>query len=144
MKRCAILLMLLILIPVTLQAQAPGGQESPSPQKPAPTVEVTVEEAVICTDVVERTPVEPGYVFDASVGRLYCFTRVAGASGETTVKHIWYRGKEKLHEQALPVKSSSWRTWSSKKIRPDWKGNWMVEVAAHDGTVLKTLLFELR
>ena len=143
MKRCAILLSL-SLIPATLQAQAPGGHEEPSTQKPASTVNVSVEEAVICTDVVERTPVEPGYVFDTSVGRLYCFTKITGAGGETTVKHIWYRGEKMLHEQVLPVKSTSWRTWSSKKIRPEWKGNWMVEVAAHDGTVLKTLLFELR
>jgi len=143
MKQCAILISL-ILIPAILRAQAPGGHEEPSTQKPASTVDVSVEEAVICIDVVDRTPVEPGYVFDASVGRLYCFTKITGAKEEATIKHIWYRGEKMLHEQVLPVKSASWRTWSSKTIMPEWKGNWMVDVAAHDGAVLKTLLFELQ
>ena len=108
--------------------------------RPAP---LALEEAVICKGVANRAPLEPGETFESSVGRLYCFTRISGGDPYTVIHHIWYPPDRNLHEQSLPVKSSPWRTWSSKEVPAGWTGQWHVEVATEDGTVLKTLVFEV-
>ncbi|MCX5752763.1 MAG: DUF2914 domain-containing protein, partial [Candidatus Krumholzibacteria bacterium] len=40
--------------------------------------------------------------------------------------------------------SASWRTWSSKKILPEWQGTWRVDVLAPDGEVLKSGSFAVK
>jgi len=41
----------------------------------------------------------------------------------------------------LPVESSDWRTWSTKKIDPSDVGDGMVEVVSSEGVVLTTIIF---
>ena len=107
----------------------------------APTMVAT--EVVICKDVVDRTPVDPGTTFSASVGQLYCFTKVLGAEGLTEVTHVWYFGNEERAKITLPVRSPSWRTFSSKKIRPNEAGQWFIDVVSADGQVLQTIQFKI-
>ncbi|MBI3995184.1 MAG: DUF2914 domain-containing protein [Nitrospirae bacterium] len=105
---------------------------------------MTVEEAVIATGVESLTPVNPGNVFDASVGRLYCFTRIKSSLQPAVVKHLWFHGDKMVMEVTLPVKSSNWRTYSMKTILTSADGDWKVDVTSEDGTVLKTLTFTIR
>ncbi|MFQ6070202.1 MAG: hypothetical protein ACE5LC_06730, partial [Candidatus Aminicenantales bacterium] len=63
------------------QASVLKGQEESS---------IRVEEAVICRDVVDRQPVDPGESFEASVHKLFCFTRIVGAQEPVEITHIWY------------------------------------------------------
>ena len=44
----------------------------------------------------------------------------------------------------LPVKSTNWRTWSSKKLLEDWPGAWRVEIQDAQGNLLEKLSFVLR
>jgi hypothetical protein len=89
---------------------------------------MTSADAVITTMVSERAPVDRVEVYPAQQGTLYCFTRIEGAIGETSVDHVWlYQGKE-MARVTLPVRSAKWRTYSSKKIVPEWKGEWEVRV----------------
>ena len=121
-----------------------GAAEQEEEAMAAPLTPLVVEEAVICKGIENRAPVEPGETFEDSVGRLYCFTRITGAYRETLIHHIWYPPDRNLHEQALPVKSPSWRTWSYKTIPTGWTGVWRVEVTTEDGVVLKTIVFEVK
>lgn len=105
---------------------------------------MTVEEAVIATGVESLTPVNPGNAFDASVGRLYCFTRIKSSLQPAVVKHLWFHGDKMVMEATLPVKSSNWRTYSMKTILTSANGDWKVDVTSEDGTVLKTLTFTIR
>ena len=107
----------------------------------APTMVAT--EVVICQDVVDRVPVDPGTAFPASVGQLYCFTKILGAEGLTEVTHVWYFANEERAKITLPVRSPSWRTFSSKKIRPKEAGQWFVDVVSADGQVLQTIQFKV-
>ena len=105
---------------------------------------LTVSEGVITTQVVDRAPVDAVEVFPASVGKLYCFTRVVGADEATTVTHVWYRGETEVARIQLPVKSADWRTWSSKTILPGWSGAWRVEVRDAENGLLQTIPFTLQ
>lgn len=130
--------------PALLEAQSPAPPAAPAVEPQATEKPLSVEEAVICREVVDRVPMNPGDEFEATVGQLYCFTKITGAEGETGVKHVWYHGDKMFHEQELPVQSASWRTWSSKTIPAGLTGTWSVKVTDRDGTVLKSLSFEVQ
>jgi len=95
--------------------------------------------AVVCTEVANRAPVGAADRFPATVGKLVCFSEVRGASGK--VVHVWFRGDKEMLRVDLAVGGERWRTWSVKKIIPEWTGAWRVEVRAEDGTVLATTSF---
>lgn len=102
------------------------------------------ENMVICAAIKDRTPIGATDTLPSDILTVYCYTRIVGAKDTTAVRHVWYYGDRKMAEVELPVKSSSWRTWSSKRVLPQWKGNWKVEVVAPDSTVIATKSFFLK
>jgi hypothetical protein len=121
---------LLLVLPLLL-----GGLSTPlGAQEPAITVE-----GVIAQGVVDRMPVDTGSTFAADVGTLWCWTKVTGAAG-MTLEHVWrFAGYEWV--VPLQIGGSPWRTYSSKKIVPEWKGEWTVSVRDAAGNVLQTMTF---
>ena len=99
-----------------------------------------VARAAVCIEVIDRAPVGGGERFDVSAGRLYCFTEIIGLEG-TTVTHAWIHEGTTRARVELPVRSSRWRTWSSKSLVAGWTGEWEVKILDSDGIVLKTLEF---
>ena len=100
-------------------------------------------EAQICTAIEERMPVGTAATFTADVERLYLWCRITGAVDTTVVSHLWlYEGKE-MATVELPVRSTSWRTWSSKTILPEWIGQWEVRVLDAEGEVLRSTSFTI-
>ena len=104
---------------------------------------IEVREGVMTTAVEDRAPVDDVEVFPAADGQLYCYTKITGATAPTEIVHLWYRGEELMSRVVLPVRSESWRTWSTKQFLPDWQGDWKVEVRDSQGVLLKTLKFRL-
>ncbi|NOZ26141.1 MAG: DUF2914 domain-containing protein [Nitrospirae bacterium] len=102
-----------------------------------------VTEAAIATSVENLVPKGVSDRFPGSVGKLYAFTRIAGATKETLVWHLWFYGDKLMAEVSLPVKSVNWRTYSSKRIVPGWTGEWRVDVTNEDGLLLETLYFTI-
>lgn len=131
---CFLLFLVALIAMPLLQAGTINAQEK------AP---IDVAMAAICTNVVDREPVGMGTSFDALTGRLYCFTKVIGASSPTDITHVWYFGDIERAEINLAVKSASWRTYSSKKIQSHEVGDWHVDVIGPDGQVLQTVEFKI-
>ena len=100
--------------------------------------ELTVEEMQFCTAIEERQPAGVDTAFTSTVERVYCFTKINGASDTTTIAHVWYYNNEEMAKVELTIKGKTWRTWSSKKIMEDWQGNWKVDVINANGDVLKS------
>ena len=111
---------------------------------PAAGLDISVDQIDLCAAVRERTPVGVTDTFPSDISGIYCFTKIAGAKDTTAVVHAWYHGEEKIAEVELPVKSSLWRTWSRKRMLPQWQGEWKVEVVAADGSVLASKRFWLK
>jgi hypothetical protein len=103
--------------------------------------EIAVAEAVICQDVVDRAPIGAGDVVPAGTERVFCFTRITGARTETEITHNWYYQGSLKASVTLPVRNADWRTWSSKKLLPEWKGEWMVEVLSRGGNAMESIIF---
>lgn len=121
---------LLLVFPVQSGLMAQGG--------------LTLNKIVICTDVVDRTPVGADVEFSEDVGTLICFTAVANSGNPTTVTHIWsYLGEEKARTSMNVGTSPNWRTWSTKKILPEWSGPWTVTVLDAAGAEIGSADFHI-
>jgi hypothetical protein len=138
MKRIAILITIISL------CLFPGYSFCEGTVKDAAANQLDVEALTICRDVVNRTPVGSGSVYTASVGKLYCFSKVVGAQTDTKIIHNWFMNGKLKASVTLPVKSASWRTWSVKEIKPTDAGDWMVEILNETGDPIESILFFIK
>jgi hypothetical protein len=110
---------------------------------PLSAIAMTASDVVITTMVDNRVPVDNVETYPAQLGKLYCFSLIKGATTETSVDHVWlYEGKE-MARVTLPVRSAKWRTYSSKRIVPEWKGEWEVRVVGPAGIEMTTVQFKV-
>lgn len=91
-----------------------------------------------------RALVDESTVFPAGTDRVYCRMHITGAVAPTTVTHAWYRDGKTMAEVELNVGSANWRTWSSKRLLPEWTGFWEVKVLDQTGKVLASSSFEVK
>ena len=125
---------IVILISLCLLIPTVGAQESNK---------LEVVAAAISKNVVAREAMDVGNRFSNSTPRLYCFTKIVGASQPTEVVHVWsYSGVERARI-SLAVKAASWRTYSSKVIQANEIGPWRVDVLDNSGNLLETINFEI-
>jgi len=97
---------------------------------------------VLATRIDNRQPVEATMPVGADVGELFYFTEVEGGPG--TIQHVWTRQGRTMATVSLEVRSSRFRTWSSKRIVPEWTGRWRVEARGPGGAVLSSKEFEIK
>jgi hypothetical protein len=79
--------------------------------------------------------------FSEEAGQIYCLTRILNLNDGSGVTHVWYYEGKTMARVELPVGSGAWRTWSSKRILPAWKGPWEVKVLDANGMVLASAGF---
>ena len=125
---CMAIISLCLLIPFSSHAQQAGA--------------LSVESASICTGVANREAVDPGTSFAVSIGRLYCFSKIADIQESTDIVHVWYYGETERARISLVVNPPAWRTHSSKIIQAHEIGAWRVEILDASGNLLETLKFE--
>ncbi len=103
---------------------------------------IEVVDAVVCRDVQDREPVEPGDSFPADVGIVWCWSKIKDGKG-ATIRHIYYYEGEEKAVVELSIGSPMWRTRSSKRILSSWTGNWRVDIVGEDDVTLKSLTFRI-
>ncbi len=111
-------------------------------QEEAP-MELKVSESAIAASIEGLTPEGISDTFPSSVSKVYAFSKIIGSKEETSIKHLWFYEDKLMAEVTLPIRSVSWRTYSSKRILPEWTGQWRVEITSEDGLSLKTLHFNI-
>lgn len=97
-------------------------------------------ELQICTSIVDRIPQGTDTVFTTGVDSVFCWSKITGLSGETTVTHVWLHNGNEVARVDLQVRSTSWRTWSQKKLGGR-TGNWEVRVVDSAGNTLGATTF---
>ncbi|KAA0253100.1 DUF2914 domain-containing protein [Acidobacteria bacterium ACD] len=84
-------------------------------------------EVEVCEEIVDRACQGASRSFGPDVELVTFLTRIEGATGEAYVTHVWtFEGRE-VRRVKLPVKTSTYRTWSSKRVKGA-PGKWRVEV----------------
>jgi len=127
MKRLGIVTLIMLMgITCSLYAESTG---------------IEAEKMVFCRGINGLEPVGASSQFFGPIEKIYCFTRISGASDTTCVYHVWYYEEKEMARVMLPIKSASWRTWSSKNMIEDWEGAWRVDVTAQDSSVIATREF---
>ena len=116
-------------------------ETTPAAAKEQPAL--VLEEIHICTAVEDRQPSGVGTVFPDDLDKLYCFTKIIGAVGATYVYHVWYFKDKEIARVKLPVKSKSWRTWSSKNLHMGL-GYGHVEIVSESGDILGRAEFKIQ
>ena len=104
---------------------------------------LVLEEIQFYTAVEDRQPSSVGSVFPEDLDKLYCFTKIGGADRTTYVYHVWYFGNKEIARVKLPVKSKSWRTWSSKNLHMGL-GYGYVEIVSESGDILGRAEFKIQ
>ena len=125
---------IVVLISLCLLIPTVGAQESNK---------LEVVAAAISKNVVEREAVDVGNRFSNSTPRLYCFTKVVGASQPAEIVHVWSYNDVERTRISLAVRGASWRTYSSKAIQAHEIGTWRVDVLDASGNLLETINFEI-
>jgi hypothetical protein len=133
MRKLRSILVCVLLVPSIVAAQEKSSSAADAGLK--------VEKAVAATEIADREPVGENTEFDASVGKVYCWTKIAAQTTPTTVKHIWYVGDQQVFEIALDIKYPSTRTWSVKTVKA---GNWRVDITDDAGNVLSSVSFTVK
>jgi hypothetical protein len=105
--------------------------------------DLIVADSVITTAIEDQQPVDMIETFPADYGKLYCFTRIVGADEDTVVTHVWYYQDNEMARVTLPIHSKNWRTNSSKRFLPNWKGQWRVVVLDEQQNELAEIPFRL-
>jgi hypothetical protein len=111
---------LLLLAP---PAAAPGAAAA----KPVDVSPLKATEITVCEEIVDRGCRAPSRSFGPDVENVTFLSKIDGATGEAFVTHVWtFEGKE-VRRVRLPVRTASFRTWSSKRVK-GLPGKWRVEV----------------
>ena len=126
-----------MFISVTICVFFPGNAMSQESEN----LEVT--EGAVCLDVVDLECTGVDTNFPANVGKLYCITKITGVKGANKVTHVWYYGHTERARIVLDVRSTSWRTYSSKIIQTHETGDWHIDVLGPKDEFLKVIQFEI-
>jgi len=105
--------------------------------------DLKVADGTITSAIENQMPVDRIESYRADFGKLYCFTRIVGAQEDTVITHVWYYQDDELARVPLPIRSADWRTYSSKRVLPQWAGEWRVVVLDEEGNEISTIPFNL-
>lgn len=105
--------------------------------------DVQLTRAAVATGVEEREPTGEAVSFPADVGVVFFHTVFEGDFPQARFEHVWLRDGEEVARVALEARGPRWRTWSSKRIPPDWAGSWTVRVVDSQGNELQSVEFSV-
>jgi hypothetical protein len=142
---------LLVLLSILILSGVCFAQEDPAKKQMEDTASaaaqkqpgLVLEDIQFYTAVEDRQPSGVGSVFPEDLDKLYCFTKIGGADRTTYVYHVWYFGNKEIARVKLPVKSKSWRTWSSKNLHMGL-GYGYVEIVSESGDILGRAEFKIQ
>jgi len=104
---------------------------------------VKIEKIEFAVAIQDRNPIGTSDKFPADIGKIYCWTKVVAEKIPTKIYHVWYYGNREMARVELGIMYHTFRTWSSKKILPQWIGTWKVIVEDEEGNKVAEKSFEI-
>ena len=130
----------LIAWSITTPAWAQQGSDASTQSSPN---QLVLGQSVICEDVREENPHNPGVVFSIELGQVFCFTTFDVVPKKVQIYHNWYRRGNLSRKIRLNLKPPRWSIFSRMQLRPEDKGPWSVEITDSEGNVLTVLRFSI-
>jgi hypothetical protein len=129
-----------VLVAAAAMAMPARATAQDAAQAGAPKMAASADVAV-GTSVADRALVGSAESFPASAGKLACFARIQNAEG-SEVEFVWYKGDTEQARVKQMVKTNPYRTWTTKTLPEDGKGDWRCDVV-QDGKVIQTAKFKV-
>ena len=108
-----------------------------------PSGKLKLASVVMCESIEGNNPGEPGIVFSATRGNIYCFTLFDPVPAKTYIYHHWYFRETLRAKRKLSLKPPRWSTFTKLKIGETDKGPWRVEILDAGERHIKTLRFSI-
>ncbi|SNZ06280.1 Protein of unknown function [Persephonella hydrogeniphila] len=93
--------------------------------------------------IQDREPIGISDKFPPDIGKVYCWTKIYTEKIPTKIYHVWYYQGNEMARVELGITYHTFRTWSSKKILPQWTGEWTVVVEDENGNEIARKSFEI-
>lgn len=129
--------------PAAYAGEASGIRSPAADQTKAATGGFKLQTAIICEEMQDHSPVNPGVVFSVATGKVFCFTVFSSVHEKTHVYHVWYHEDKLITKRKLSLGQPHWKTYSSVQLRDDDRGPWRVEILDHNNKLLETLRFSI-
>jgi hypothetical protein len=104
---------------------------------------LTLDHAVMCEEVKDKTPINQAVVFSIKIGKVSCFSMFDPVPGKTFIYHKWFHKDTPSTNKRLTLHSPRWATYSSIQLRETDKGPWRVEISDQKGNLLYILRFSI-
>ncbi|MEH6582456.1 MAG: DUF2914 domain-containing protein [Halioglobus sp.] len=133
------------------RSEPPAAQEAPPrPQIDTGTSPLTHTQTAIVSATVKRLLITDGVNANEPQGdisdirqrskvkglvRIYAYSEVHNLQGET-LHYRWLHAGELIADVKIKVRSNSWRSYASKYLNDQMRGNWRVELESSEGELL--------
>ncbi|MFQ5605664.1 MAG: DUF2914 domain-containing protein [bacterium] len=97
--------------------------------------ETGVAKCAFTTEIVDREPVNDLDSLSSDINKIYFYTDIRNMEGNR-VTHRWLHDGQTRAEVSFRIGGPRWRVHSSKKLIPEWIGDWKVEVVDSSGSVI--------
>ena len=95
----------------------------------------SVANATFTTNVVNGAPTDFPEQFTTSTPAVYYYAELLDLTGQTVTLRWSLEGK-RMQDDPVVVTSARQSIWTMMKMRPQWTGNWTVEVLNGKGQVI--------
>jgi hypothetical protein len=126
-------------------AISPGvfAQKDEKTNEDTSTPQLTLDQAVMCEEILERGPRNQTVVFSLAKERVVCFTSFGTVPQRSFIYHNWYYRDIPMAKRRLLVQPPRWSTYSSIQIRKTDVGPWRVEITDSQGKIFRVLRFSI-
>jgi len=104
---------------------------------------LVMDNAVMCEEIKDFTPINQAVVFSIKIGRVSCFTSFDSIPEKMFIYHKWFHKDKLSTKKRLTLHPPRWATYSSIQLRETDKGPWRVEISDHKGNTLHILKFSI-
>lgn len=76
--------------------------------------------------------------------KVFCWVDLPGVEKKSSVKFVWYYFKKKMAETVVNIKPPSSQAWAFKTMRPQYVGEWCVEVLDGNDVFIREVCFKVK
>jgi hypothetical protein len=76
--------------------------------------------------------------------KVFCWISLPDVKKESSVKFVWYYFKKKMAETIVEIKPPACAVWAFKTMRPQYVGDWCVEVLDEEDRFIRELCFNVK
>jgi len=102
-----------------------------------------LKHAVMCEEIKDFIPYNPGAVFSIAIGKVSCFTFFDPVPEKTVIYHKWYHQDKPSTNKRLTLQPPRWSAYTSILLRETDKGPWRVEILDQAGKLIDVLRFSI-